>query len=208
MGGNKTKNTKQHQNQQTKHKQKHKQQSRPPKRVLNCHSQSLSGVLHKEIVFPSNCHASLIRPEAFQKKWLPPARDWFHPLIFLLSLSISTSSAIPSNTCSSASVTVPIHAASFHKHRKFARARHMWLRLEPNWRLLRSHMYTEWHGIHTYDDINDRLFVNPGSNDNIQDTKSKVWRNSPEYWQWMRQIEHVAIPGWAGASCSNQDDSC
>ena len=86
---------------------------------------------------------------------------------------------------------VPIHAASFHKHRKFTRARHMWLRLEPNWRLLRSHMYTEWPGIHTYAEINDRLFVNPGRNDNIQDTKSKVRRYSPEYWQWMGQIEYM-----------------
>ena len=86
---------------------------------------------------------------------------------------------------------VPIHAASFHKHRKFTRARHMWLRLEPNWRLLGSHMYTEWPGIHTYAEINDRLFVNPGRNDNIQDTKSKVRRYSPEYWQWMGQIEYL-----------------
>ena len=70
----------------------------------------------------------------------------------------------------------PVHAASFHKHRKFTRARHMWLRLEPNWRLLRSHRYTEWPGIHTYAEINDRLFVN-----RIQDTKSKAWRNLPEY---------------------------
>ena len=86
---------------------------------------------------------------------------------------------------------VPIHAASFHKHRKFTRARHMWLRLEPNWRLLGSHMYTEWPGIHTYAEINDRLFVNPGRNDNIQDAKSKVRRYSPEYWQWMGQIEYM-----------------
>ena len=86
---------------------------------------------------------------------------------------------------------VPIHAASFHKRRKFTRARHMWLRLEPNWRLLRSHMYTEWPGIHTYAEINDRLFVNPGRNENIQDTKSKVRRYSPEYWQWMGQIEYM-----------------
>ncbi len=52
----------------------------------------------------------------------------------------------------------PIQAVSFHKHRKFTCARHMWLRLRPNWRLLRSHMYTEWPGVHTYDEINDRLF--------------------------------------------------
>ena len=38
-----------------------------------------------------------------------------------------------------------------HKHRKFTRARHMWLRLDPNWNLLRTHMYTDWPGIHTYD---------------------------------------------------------
>ena len=43
----------------------------------------------------------------------------------------------------------PLRAASFHKHRKFTRARHMWLflnHLNPDWRLLSSHMYTEWPG--------------------------------------------------------------
>ena len=50
----------------------------------------------------------------------------------------------------------------------------MWLSLKPDWRLLTSHMYTNWPGIHTYAEINDRLFVNPGRNDNIQDTPSKV----------------------------------
>ena len=44
----------------------------------------------------------------------------------------------------------PLRAASFHKHRKFTRARHMWLFLNPDWRLLSSHMYTEWPGIHSY----------------------------------------------------------
>ena len=85
----------------------------------------------------------------------------------------------------------PIQATTFHKHRKFTRARHMWLSLNPNWRLLSSHMYTDWPGIHTYEEINDRLFVNPGRNDNIQDTSSKVKYNSPEYWQWVRQQEYM-----------------
>ena len=37
----------------------------------------------------------------------------------------------------------PVQATTFHKHRKFTRARHMWLSLDPNWRLLSSHMYTD-----------------------------------------------------------------
>ena len=47
------------------------------------------------------------------------------------------------------------------------RARHMWLSLNPDWRLLSSHMYTDRPGIHSFEEINDRLFVNPGRNDNI-----------------------------------------
>ena len=85
----------------------------------------------------------------------------------------------------------PITATSFHRHRKFTRARHMWLHLEPDWNLLWNQLYTEWPGIHTYDEINDRLFVNPGRNENILDVKSKVGRNSPEYWQWMGQIDYM-----------------
>ena len=85
----------------------------------------------------------------------------------------------------------PLRAASFHKHRKFTRARHMWLFLKPDWRLLSSHMYTEWPGIHSYAEINDRLFVNPGRNDNIQDTQSKVKYASPVYWQWVQQWEYL-----------------
>ena len=85
----------------------------------------------------------------------------------------------------------PINATSFHKHRKFTRARHMWLRLDPDWNLLRRQLYTDWPGIHTYDEINDRLFVNPGRNENILDSKSKVGRYSPEYWQWMGQIDYM-----------------
>ena len=102
-----------------------------------------------------------------------------------------------------------LHAASFHKHRKFTRARHMWLRLDPDWKLLRRHLYTDWPGIQTYDEINDRLFVNSGRNENILDAKSKVWRNSPE----LLAVDganrlHVAIPGWVGVTCSSQDGKC
>ena len=85
----------------------------------------------------------------------------------------------------------PITATSFHRLRKFTRARHMWLHLEPDWNLLWNQLYTEWPGIHTYDEINDRLFVNPGRNENVLDVKSKVGRNSPEYWQWMGQIDYM-----------------
>ena len=53
----------------------------------------------------------------------------------------------------------PVQANTFHLHRKFTRARHMWLSLKPDWRLLASHMYTDWPGIHTYAEINDRLFA-------------------------------------------------
>ena len=74
----------------------------------------------------------------------------------------------------------PFAATSFHRLRK-SRARHMWLHLEPDWNLLWNQLCTEWPGIHTYDEINDRLFVNPGRNENILDVKSKVGRNSPEY---------------------------
>ena len=52
-------------------------------------------------------------------------------------------------------------------------------------------MYTEWPGIHSYAEINDRLFVNPGRNDNIQDTLSKVRYSSPVYWQWVQQQEYM-----------------
>ena len=85
----------------------------------------------------------------------------------------------------------PITATSFHRLRKFTRARHMWLHLEPDWNLLWNQLYTDWPGIHTYDEINDRLFVNPGRNENILDVKSKVERNSPEYWQWRGQIDYM-----------------
>ena len=84
-----------------------------------------------------------------------------------------------------------VHAKTFHLHRKFTRARHMWLSLRPNWRLLYSHMYTDWPGIHTYDEINDRLFLNPGRNDNIHDTPSKAKWNSPAHRQWLSQQQYM-----------------
>ena len=67
----------------------------------------------------------------------------------------------------------------------------MWLHLEPDWNLLWNQLYTEWPGIHTYDEINDRLFVNPGRNENILDSKAKVGRHSPEYWHWRGQIDYM-----------------
>ena len=85
----------------------------------------------------------------------------------------------------------PVQANTFHLHRKFTRARHMWLSLQPNWRLLSSHMYTDWPGIHSYEEINDRLFVNPGRNDNIQDTSSKAQWYSPAHLQWVGQQEYM-----------------
>ena len=63
--------------------------------------------------------------------------------------------------------------------------------LQPNWRLLSSHMYTDWPGIHSYEEINDRLFVNPGRNDNIQDTSSKAKWYSPAHLQWVGQQEYM-----------------
>ena len=47
----------------------------------------------------------------------------------------------------------PITATSFHKLRKFTRARHIWLHLDPDWNLLWKQLCTEWPGIHTYDEI-------------------------------------------------------
>ena len=85
----------------------------------------------------------------------------------------------------------PVQANTFHLHRKFTRARHMWLSLHPNWRLLASHMYTDWPGIHSYEEINDRLFVNPGRNDNIQDTPSKAQWYSPAHLHWVGQQQYM-----------------
>ena len=85
----------------------------------------------------------------------------------------------------------PVQAYTFHLHRKFTRARHMWLSLKPDRRLLAIHMYTEWPGIHSYEEINDRLFANPGRNDNIQDTQSKAKWHSPAHWQWLGQRDYM-----------------
>ena len=86
----------------------------------------------------------------------------------------------------------PVQANTFHLHRKFTRARHMWLSLKPDWHLLAAHMYTEWPGIHSYEEINDRLFANPGRNDNIQDTQSKAKWHSPAHWRWLGQRDHMS----------------
>ena len=99
----------------------------------------------------------------------------------------------------------PLQATTFHKHRKFTRARHMWLSLNPDWRLLSSHMYTDWPGIHSYEEINDRLFVNPGSNDNIQDTSSKVKYYSPEYWPWVQQQEYILMLDYHNENLACED---
>ena len=85
----------------------------------------------------------------------------------------------------------PVQANTFHLHRKFTRARHMWLSLKPDWQLLAIHMYTDWPGIHSYEEINDRLFANPGRNDNIQDTQSKAKWHSPAHWQWLGQRDYM-----------------
>ena len=84
-----------------------------------------------------------------------------------------------------------VQANTFHLHRKFTRARHMWLSLKPDWHLLATHMYTEWPGIHGYEEINDRLFANPGRNDNIQDAQSKAKWHSPAHWHWLGQREYM-----------------
>ena len=67
--------------------------------------------------------------------------------------------------------------------------------LKPDWRLLASHMYTNWPGTYAYAEINDRLFVNPGRNDNIQDRPVKGKWCSPAYlcnifiYQWKKEME-------------------
>ena len=88
--------------------------------------------------------------------------------------------------------TGAVHAKTFHLHRKFTRARHMWLSLRPNWYFLQYHMYTDWPGIYTYDEINDRLFVNPGRNDNIHDTPSNAWWWSPAHLERLNQQQFMA----------------
>ena len=53
-------------------------------------------------------------------------------------------------------------------------------------------MFTEWPGIYSYEELNDRLFLNPGRNDNIHDTQSRVRWNSPEHLAWVRQQMYMA----------------
>ena len=61
-------------------------------------------------------------------------------------------------------------------------------------------MYTDWPGIYTYEEINARLFVNPGRNDNIHDTPSKAWWHSPAHLyrlnqkQFMWQFVDAQVP--------------
>ena len=84
-----------------------------------------------------------------------------------------------------------VRAKTFHLHRKFTRARHMWVSLKPDWNLLYSHMYTDWPGIHTSEEINDRLFVNPGRNDNIHDIPAKVRWGSPAHTALLHQQQYM-----------------
>ena len=77
-----------------------------------------------------------------------------------------------------------VRAKTFH-------LRHMWVKLKPDWDLLYSHMYTDWPGIHTSVEINDRLFVNPGRNDNIHDTPAKVRWGSPAHTAWVHQQHYM-----------------
>ena len=84
-----------------------------------------------------------------------------------------------------------VRAKTFHLHRKFTRARHMWVKLKPDWDLLYSHMYADWPGIHTSAEINDRFFVNPGRNDNIHDTPAKVRWGSPAHTAWVHQQHYM-----------------
>ena len=85
-----------------------------------------------------------------------------------------------------------LHAKTFHLHRKFTRARHMWLSLRPDWNLLRYHMYTDWPGIYSYAQLNDRLFINPGRNDTIHDTPSSAGFYSPAYNDWKHHRLYMA----------------
>ena len=61
-------------------------------------------------------------------------------------------------------------------------------------------MYTEWPGIYSYDELNDRLFVKPGRNDNINDTPSKARYYSAEHREWQSQQMFMAY--YIGAQLS------
>ncbi len=85
-----------------------------------------------------------------------------------------------------------LQTRTFHLHRKFTRARHLWLSLRPDWSLMRTHMYTDWPGIYSYAQLNDRLFTNPGRNDHINDTPSPGGYFSPAYLEWQQQGLYMA----------------
>ena len=85
-----------------------------------------------------------------------------------------------------------LEARTFHLHRKFTRARHFWLSLRPDWNLMRTHMYTDWPGIYSYEQLYDRLFANPGRNDRINDTPSRCCYYSPADQNWQQQGSYMA----------------
>ena len=54
-------------------------------------------------------------------------------------------------------------------------------------------MYTDWPGIYSYAELNDRLFTNPGRNDHINDTPSPGGYFSPAYYvEWEQQGLYTA----------------
>ena len=57
---------------------------------------------------------------------------------------------------------------------------------------MRTHMYTDWPGIYSYAQLNDRLFTNPGRNDHINDTPSPGGYFSPAYLEWQQQGLYMA----------------
>ena len=87
-----------------------------------------------------------------------------------------------------------LEARTFHLHRKFTRARHLWLSLRPDWNLIRTHMYTDWPGIYSYAQLYDRLFANRGRNDRINDTTPcQSGYYSPAYQEdWQQQGLYMA----------------
>ena len=97
-----------------------------------------------------------------------------------------------------------LQARTFHLHRKFTRARHLWLSLRPNWSLMRTHMYTDWPVNYSYAQLNDRLFNNPGRNDLINDTPYQGGFLPFAYQEWQQQAVHGPVYGqWA---MSNHND--
>ena len=85
-----------------------------------------------------------------------------------------------------------LQARTFHMHRKFTRARHLWFSLRPDWNLIKAQMYTDWPGIYSYEEPYDRLFANPGRNDRINDTPALCGYYSWAYQEWQQQWWHMA----------------